>query len=166
MARGRGSISLLIDSPLRDLALALRAVGPEMRAQINDATKTAANPIWNEEIRGRAVTRIQQRALVDTARVGVTARNVLLRAGGAGKLSSGTPIRNVEWAAEWGMNPDRVVKTRSHKGTVYDRKAGNAFPRMRDGVAFAAAKDSIPRFASLWVQTTRRTIHEQIEKVT
>lgn len=165
MARGGGSISLLIDSPLRDLALALRAVGPEVRAQVNSATKNAAQPIWFEETRGRAGTRIQQRALVNTTRVGVTSRNVLLRAGGAGKLSSGTQIRVITDAAEWGASPGKVVQSRSSKGKTYTRRLGNSFPAVSGGVIHGAAKESIPRFASLWVQTARRTIHEAIEGV-
>ena len=165
MIKGVGSISLLIDSPLRDLALALRTVGPETRAQINSATKSAAQPIWFDETRGRAGTRIQQRALVNTTRVGVTSRNVILRAGGAGKLSSGTAIRDITDAAEWGAGAGKVITSRSSKGKAYKRRLGNSFPRVGDGVIHGAAKQSIKRIASLWVQTARRTIHEASEKV-
>lgn len=165
MARGTGSISLLIDSPLRDLALSLRAVGAETRSQINSATKGAAQPIWTQETAERAGTKLQQKLLVSTARVGVTSRNVLLRSGGVG-----FPGRNgdkVVAAAEFGNDPGKVITSRSSKGKTYTRKFGSVFgPRRRNGsVVYPAASDSIPRFASLWVQTARRTIHEAIEKV-
>jgi hypothetical protein len=164
MARGGGSISLLIDSPLRDLALALRTVGPEVRAQISSATKEAAQPIWTDETKGRAGTRLQQKLLVNTARVGVTSRNVLLRSGGL--KFPGRSGDAVTGAAEFGGGADKVITSRTKAGKTYRRREGSIFgPRYRNGaVVYPAAKASIPRFASLWVQTARRTIHEAIEK--
>lgn len=163
----RGSISLLIDSPLRDLALAMRGIDADIKREIGRATKGAARAIWQDETRGRAVTRIQQRVLVNSAEVSVTARNVTLRAGGKGKLSDGTPVTRLVGASEFGMSADRRVATRSRKGKEYVRRAGNAFgPNRRAGnVAYPAATDAIPRVASLWVQTARRTIYEALEKV-
>lgn len=160
MARGAGSISLLIDSPLQALARSLRAVGPEVRAQINTHTKSAAQPIWFDETRGRAATRLKQRVLVDNARVGVTSRNVLLRSGGVGRYAALT------FAAEFGGGAERMITSRTKGGKTYKRRLGAAFgPAYRNGsVVYPAARDSIPRFASLWVQTARRTIHEAIEK--
>lgn len=164
MARGAGSISLLIDSPLRDLALSLRAVGPETRKQINAATKTEAQPIWFEETRDRGVTRLQQKLLVSTARVGVTSRNVLLRSGGL--TFPGKSGDKVTGAAEFAGGESKVITSRTKKGKTYTRRLGSVFgPRYRNGaVVYPAASKSIPRFASLWVQTARRTIHEAIEK--
>lgn len=164
MAKGTGSISLLIDSPLRDLALALRAVGPEIRTQINAATKSAAEPIWTQETAQRGMTKLQQRSLVNTARVGVTSRNVLLRSGGL--RYPGKSGDRMTGAIEFAGGETKVIKSRSSKGTAYTRRLGNVFgPRYRNGaVVYPAAADSIPRFASLWVQTARRTIHEAIEK--
>lgn len=164
MIRGTGSISLLIDSPLRDLALALRTVGPEVRAQINAATKAAAEPIWTDEVKGRALTRLKQRALVDTARVGVTSRNVLLRSGGL--TYPGRSGDRITKAAEFGGGEAKVITSRTKKGKTYTRRLGPAFgpPYRRGSVVYPAASRSIPRFASLWAQTGRRTIHEAIEK--
>jgi hypothetical protein len=158
MAQGR--ISLLVDSPLRDLAIVYRAIPADLRKQINRATKSAAQPIWKTETAERANTRIQQRTLVDTAKVGVTNRNVFLRAGG-GRYAA------LQGAAEFGRPTAAPIKSRSKRGKAYTRTTGSLFgPRDRRGkVVFPASRDSISRFASLWIQTTIRTIHEAGEKV-
>jgi hypothetical protein len=97
----------------------------------------------------------------------VTVQNVFLRAG-TGLLTNGTPIQVLAKPIEFGADPNRRVATRSRKGKAYTRRLGNAFgsPRRGGKVAYPAAKDSIPRFAALWIQTARRTVHEAIEKVT
>ncbi len=169
MARltGSGSISLLIDSPLRDLALAMRAVPTDIKREISKQTKSAARPIWSQETRERAATRIQQRVLVNSADVSVTARNVTFKAGSKGRLSSGVEVSRLARSAEFGMNPGKEIASKSKKGTPYTRAAGGTFgPNRRAGnVAYPAARGAIPRVASLWVQTARRTIHEAIEEV-
>lgn len=165
MSKGTGSISLLIDSPLQDLAVALRAVGPDVRKQINSATKSAALPIWTDETKGRARTRMQDKFLVNTARVGVTSRNVLLRSGGL--TLPGKNGDKVTGAVEFGGGENKTITSRSKNGKRYTRRQGSVFgPRYRNGaVVYPAASASIPRFASLWVQTARRTMHEAIEEV-
>jgi len=159
-----GSISLLIDSPLRDLARSMRAVGPEVRKQISSATKSAAEPIWTSETAQRGNSMLQQKLLVSTARVGVTNANVLLRSGG--RTFPGKSGDRVTGAAEFGGGADKKIRSRSRSGKYYTRRLGPVFgPRYRKGsVVYPAASDSIPRFASLWVSTARRTIHEAIEK--
>ena len=168
MSTGAGRISLLIDSPLRDLAHAMRGLDGEIKSQIGTHTKNAAQPIWEDETRGRAVSRLQVRALADTARVGVQARNVFLRSGAVGLLSSGTPAAAVSRAAEFGAKPEQLVKVNARGKKPYGRKLGAAFgaPVRGGNVVYPAARDSIPRFASLWVQTAMRCIHESIEEVT
>ena len=163
MAGGR--ISLLVDSPLRDMLIAARSVPGEVRSQVNAHVRRAVEPIWFEEVRGRADTRLQQRALVNPARVGVTARNVFLRSGSVGKLSSGTPVAKVSAAAEFGANPNKQIRQRSRKGKQYTRRLGSAFgsPR-RGGSSFhPAVRESIPRIAALVVQTTVRTTLDLLE---
>lgn len=163
---GSGRISLLIDSPLRTLAAAMREVEPETKRQIGAATKKAAQPIWLESMRGNAETRMEVR-LADSAQVGVTAQNVFLRAGGVGVLSSGTPISVVAKPIEFGANPGRIIESRTRNGTPYQRRMGTVYrlPRRGGYVAYPASSESIPRFASLWVQTARRTIFEKLEEV-
>lgn len=158
MAQGR--ISLLVDSPLRDLAIVYRVVPADVRKQINRATKAEAQPIWKTETAERATTRIQQRTLVDTAKVGVTNRNVLLRSGG-GKYAA------LKSAAEFGRAATAPIKSRSKRGKAYTRTTGSLFGDrdQRGKVVFPAARDSISRFASLWIQTSLRSLHEAGEKV-
>jgi len=59
------------------------------------------------------------------------------------------------------------VTVTTRKGTTYKRRLGTRYrlPRRGGYVAYPAAGDSIPRFASLWVQTAIRTIHETVERV-
>lgn len=172
MARGGGSISLLVESPLQDLARSLRVVPREVRAQINRHTKDAANPIWFEETRDRAATKVKQRVLVNTARVSVTSRNVILKAGTPapvlhGRKATGRSADAITQAAEFGGGADKIIVSRTSTGTAYRRRFGAPFgPPYRSGsVVYPAARDTIPRFASLWLQTTRRTLHEALEGV-
>lgn len=162
---GNGRISLLIDSPFRDVLVALRGVPAETRKQVTAHMGKNAEPIWKEETRDRAATRLQQRALVDTARVGVATRNVYLRSGGVGKLSSGTAVPTVAYGAEFGATPAKVVTQRSRKGKRYTRRLGNAFgaPRRGGNVVYPAARDAIPRIASVIIQSARRALFDALE---
>lgn len=160
-----GRISLLVDSPLRNVLVALRAVPAEARKHVTGFMRSNAEPIWFEETRDRAATRLQQRALVNTARVGVATRNIYLRAGGVGKLSSGTAIPTVAFGAEFGANPDKVVTQRSRKGKAYKRRLGNAFgaPRRGGNVVYRAAREAIPRIASVAIQSARRALFDALD---
>lgn len=160
-----GRISLLVDSPLRDMLLAARELPADVRKEIAVQTKKAAEPIWFEETRDRAGTRLQQKALVSSARVGVTQRNVFLRSGSVGKLSDGTPVSLLAKGAEYGGNPARQIVQRSRKGKKYTRRMGGVFSAPRRGgyVFNPAARDSMARFQSLWVQTATRTALDKLE---
>jgi hypothetical protein len=163
-----GRISLLIDSPLRTLAQVLRGVDGEIRKQIGVHTKAKALPIWEDTVKANVVDRMQTRVLGDSARVGVTATNVFLRSGGVGTLSSGTPVSVIAKAVEFGADPNAKVASRTKGGKSYTRRRGGQFkrPRAQGYVVHPAARESIPRIASLWVQTAVRTIHEAFEKGT
>lgn len=153
-------ISLLIDSPFRDLLLRLRGVDADARRQALSASRKEAGPIWQEELRGRAVTRLQTRVLSDTARVGVTARNIELKSATAGKLHTGTPVPEVAAATEFGMSPGALIPTRSPKGTRFARRAGTAFGGRTKGgkVVYPAVDAAIPRVTSLVIQTVTRSL--------
>lgn len=174
MVSGRGSISVLVSTELKTLLSALRGFDGELRKQIRSATKKAAEPIWQEEVRGRVATRMQSVVLGDTARVSVSDSNVLLKSATLGKTASGTPASTLWAGAELG-SVDKTNKQpyrgRSRRGKSYTvpaggRHTGRQFgPYRRQGkVVFPAARESIPRLASLWVQTTVRTLHEAFEK--
>lgn len=159
-------ISLLIDSPLSVLMHAMQGLDSDVRREIAAQTKTVVGPIWAEETRMRPASRLQSR-LAQSATVGVTQQNVFLRAGGVGKLSSGTGISTLALAIEFGANPNKQITTHSRKGRQYKRRLGPAFggPRRGGHVAYPAATQAIPRIAALWIQTAVRTIHETIEDI-
>lgn len=162
---GSGRISLLIDSPLRDMLIALRAVPAEARKNVTAYMRKNSEPIWFEETRERATTRLQQRALVNTARVGVATRNIYLRSGGIGKLSSGTAVSTVAFGAEFGANPGKEITQRSRKGKQYKRRLGNVFgaPRRGGNVVYPAARDAIPRIASVAIQSAYRALLDALD---
>lgn len=162
-----GRISLLIDSPLRTLMLAMQDLDKEVRTQINKSTKAEAAPIWEDELWKHGGRSVLEERLADSGKVGVTTRNVFLRAG-VGKLHSGTPLERLALAIEFGRNADGEIKRRTKSGRRYTMRSGTRFlPRSRRGyMVYPAAMDTIPRFASLWIQTTVRAVHEAVEKAT
>lgn len=164
---GVGRISLLIDSPLRTVWLAFGTLEAEVRKQITIHVKRVTDVAWKEETRERALSRLQQRVLAGTSRVGVAGLSVTLRAGGAGRLTSGTPTGLLARAVEHGVNPGKQVTVRNRKGTTFQRRMGTRFNTNRRGgyVFYPAVKAVIPRIASLVVQTAIRTVHEVREKV-
>lgn len=162
-----GRISTLVSTELQTLLSAVRELPKEVNTVIRKHTKMAADPIWRESVRGHVVDRMQTRVLSDTARVATTDSNVLLRSGGVGKLSSGTPASLLAPATEWGADPSTKIGSHTKTGKPYTRRRGRQFnlPRSRGYVVNPAARDSIPRLASLWVQTVIRTTHEIFERV-
>lgn len=163
MAPGR--ISLLIDSPFRDMLILLRAVPTSAGRQAMKYARTEANPIWKAETSGRATTHVQQRVLVDSARVGVTARNVILRSGGTGRLSTGTDVSDLRIAAEFGTSPASRVYATSTKGKRYTRRVGDTFgPRAPKGkVFYPAVEDAFARIASVVIQSFRRELFDALD---
>lgn len=162
MAAGR--ISLKLDSPFRDMLILLRAVPDDARKQSTKYARTEAQPIWKEETAGRATTHLQQRVLVDSARVGATGRNVILRSGGTGRLSSGTNVTDIRFGAEFGMDPGAHI-TEARKGTRYTRTAGRTFgPRNRKGnVFYPAVADASARVVSVIIQSVRRALFDALD---
>ncbi len=160
-----GRISLLIDSPLSRMLLALRTVPEQARKQAQAYANSEGGKIWTEETRDRAGTRLEQRVLVDSARVGVTARNITLRAGGVGNLSSGTPVSLLANAAEYGMGSGKEIATKSRKGTPYTRRVGASFraPTRRGYVFNPAVRDAIPRITSVIIQSVRRSLFDALD---
>lgn len=160
-------ISLLIDSPLATFLQALGQLDGDVRKEINTQTKKHALDIWAGETREQATTRLESR-LAGSARVGVTSRNLFLRTGSVGKLSTGTPIGDVSRAIGFGVNPGKIVQVLSRKGKQFTRRMGSRFrPNNRAGyVHFPAASASIARVGALWIQTAVRTVHEKLEGAT
>ncbi|HWL59291.1 MAG TPA: hypothetical protein VNQ48_00200 [Microbacteriaceae bacterium] len=163
---GAGRISLLVDSPLRTLILALRGLDKETRTQIGRATKASALEIWENELLTSIAADRKEARLASSGRVSVTTRNVTLLAGAKGALSSGTPLAAVATAIEFGMGADKPIQRTSTKGKKYTYRSGARFRRRQPNgyVVFPAARRAIPRITALWIRTAYRTLHEQIEE--
>ncbi|MGN6272489.1 MAG: hypothetical protein ACTHMQ_05295 [Protaetiibacter sp.] len=161
-----GSISVLVSKDLQKLLGAIKTLEPETRKQIRRVTKSEALPIWKSEVESRSVTPLQLKVLVKTAKVSVSDNNIKLQSARTGKLRSGTPTWIVARPAEFGADPNRKVLQRSRRSKWYKRRLGHSFSYHREKgyVVYPAARDVIPRAASLWIQTTIRTAHEQLEK--
>lgn len=163
-----GRISLLVSHDMRVLVEAVRGMDADVRKQIRTHTRQQAAPLWKSEIAQHTGTRLQNRVLVDSARVSVTDQNVMIKSAQVGKLSSGVPVSKLAGPAEFGGFEGKQIKQRSGRGpnNTYTRRMGNAFghPIRKGKVFFPAAHESIPRVASLWLQTAYRTVAETFEK--
>jgi hypothetical protein len=147
------------------MLILLRAVPAEAGRQAMKHARSEAQPIWFEELRGRANTRIQQRVLVNSGRVGATGRNIFLRSGAVGRLSSGTPVIDLHVAAEFGMDANAPIVQRSRKGKSYRRRAGRQFMgRSPKGkVFYPAVKDASARVTSVIIQSFRRELFDALD---
>lgn len=156
---------------LQAVLFAIKRAPTELRKQIRQQTKTMAEPVWKKSLAEHAETRLEHRVLVDTAKVTVSDQNVRLASGGAAKkLSGGLKPSVSNRAIEFGA--DRETKntypTHSRKGKAYNvtrRTRRQLRPvRAKGYVVYPALKQIVPRIASLWVQTTVRTLHEAFER--
>lgn len=164
-------ISVYTSNELQGLILRLKATDRETRKRIRQVTKAAAGPIWQQSLAEHVSTRLEAAVLVKTGRVRVSDQNVTLSAATIGrKLSGGLDPKQEYHEVEFGA-VDReayrryeATSSRGRPYTVNRRTKRQLRARNRKGyVVYPAAAEAIPRLASLWVQTTVRTLHEQIE---
>ncbi|MDP4333232.1 hypothetical protein Q7F20_07595 [Curtobacterium sp. A7_M15] len=168
---GSGRISVLVSDELRTLLSALREVPKDVQAQVRKYTKADAQPIWQAEVRSRVQTTVDERVFGKTARVRVSNQNVNLEAARIGKsLSGGAKPSQVAAGYEFGRNgdPRTTYMTTSRKGKRYaaTRHTKRQLPtRNTNGrVVFPSTRSSIPRFASLWIQTAARTLYDAFDR--
>lgn len=168
---GSGRISVLVSDELKTLLSALRTVPKDVQAQIRRFTKADAQPIWQEEIRSRVTTTVDERVFGKTARVRVSNQNVNLEAARIGKsLSGGAKPADIAAGREFGRNDDQkhAYATTSRRGKRYtvSRHTKRQLPtRNTNGrVVFPSTRKSIPRFASLWIQTAARTLYDAFDR--
>lgn len=164
-------ISIHVSRELQVLHAALREVPNATRKAIRTATRTAALPVWREEVAMNVHSRVEGIVFGRTARVAVTDRGVRLQAARIGKpLRGGLDVKTQWHGIEFGGDDVvRTVETTSRKGTRFAVKRHTQRQlraRKQTGyVVYPAAAGSIPRFASLWFQTAVRAIHEAHEGV-
>lgn len=161
-----GRISLLVSRDLQLLVTVARGLPAEVSKQLRAQTRRVVEPAFHEEMRSRVGTRIETRALLDTARVSVRDDNVMLKTAQVGKVG-GVKASLIAPAAEFGANPNREVKQRSRNGKSYTRKLGPVFraPRRKGYVFFPSVQAFIPRAGALWFQTAVRTVRDEFDKV-
>lgn len=167
---GSGRISVLVSGELQTLLSALRTVPRDVQKQIRQYTKADAQPIWQAEVRSRVSGDVDERVFGKTARVRVSNQNVNLEAARIGKsLSGGARPSEIAPGREFGRNGDQRVTymTTSRKGKRYaaTRHTKRQLPtRNTNGrVVFPSTRASIPRFASLWIQTAARTLYDAFD---
>lgn len=155
---------------LQATILALKLMEKTASANIRKWTRQLMLPEWQKGLRERARSRAQNRVLVDTARVTVSNQNVSLKSATIGRSLVGGLNPKTEWAAfEFGADREKTTTyeaIRGNKRFKVTRRTRRQLPsRSRSGwVVFPTAADLIPRLASLWYQTTIRSLYEAFER--
>jgi hypothetical protein len=149
--------------------LAIRSLPTTLRRMIRQHTKAVAAPEWSKALAERADSKLAHRVLVDTAVVTVSDQNVRVASATKGRPLSGGLNPKTDWAAvEFGGTKKMTTfQRKSPKGKRHSvtRNTHAQLPpfRAKGRVFYPAAEEMIPRIASLWVQTTVRTISEAFE---
>jgi hypothetical protein len=162
-------ITVFGSKELQAVLLAVKTLDRDTRKQIRKHTQTMAAPEWQKAMAEQATTRLEHRVLVSTARVRVSDQNVTLTAATVGRaLSGGLSIKDQWHAVEYGAADTEVTyQARNRQGTTYNvTRNTRAQLKVRKKAGYVvgpAAAAIIPRIASLWVQTTARTIYDKLE---
>lgn len=164
-------ISVYASRELQAILAVMRSLDRDVKKQIRSSTRTMARPAWQQELAERISTKLDHRVLVQTARVKVSDRNVMITSASVGRRLKGGLLPSRHYAAiEFGASGMRktTYQRRSRKGgqhSVTRNTLAQLPARQRRGrVVYPAAASFIPRIASLWVQTTVRTIHDAFER--
>lgn len=159
------------ESPeLQATILSLRQMDTALRRDIFKSTRSELVPEWKQNLFAGARSHLEERVIAQPSRVDVTAENVRLKAAASKKkLSGGASPAEIGHAVEFGAQWRRgEVNARSSKGKPYrySRRLNKQFKprRARGYLAWPTAMELVPRFASLWVQTTVRLMHEAFER--
>lgn len=162
-------IDVLKSPELLATIYALRSIDRTLAAQVRKYTKAMAQPEWKKALAERADTRLEHRVIVDTAVVTVSDQNVRIQSASKGRpLSGGLNPKTHYHPVEWGTHAKgKTYRRKSRNGGSHTvrRVMGTQFkPFRKDGYVFwPAAKEMVPRMASLWVQTTVKTIGNALE---
>lgn len=167
---GSGRISVLVSRELQTLLAAVKSVPKDVQKNVRTFTRDAAKPIWTESVRGHVASRLDDRLFAKTARVRVSNQNVSLESARIGKsLAGGMKPSQLAGPVEFGASRDdtKTYQQRSRKGNRYTltRHTKRQLPsRNTNGrVVMPATRASIPRIASLWVQTAARTLYDALD---
>jgi hypothetical protein len=161
---------LIFESPqLEAVILSLRIAGPELRKQIYAQSRAAIAPEWQSDLATATSGHpFAKRVIADGARANVTTRGVTLTAAKSSKKFSGgfIPLKNFA-AVEFGATRKKIsiLGRRGTKTYRYTRTINQPFgPRRRKGYyAYKTGDEYIFRYASLWIKTVARTLHDAVE---
>ncbi|MGN7976529.1 hypothetical protein ACTJJ4_03065 [Microbacterium sp. 22195] len=151
--------------------LAIRSLDKTLQKQIRVHSKELATPEFKKELSERANTRLEHAVIVNTATVSVSNQNMRLQSAAKGRALSGGLNPKTDYAA--------VEFGRERKPITYDRrnpKKGGTHkvtrtptqikrPNRNGYVFYPAVRKFIPRAASLYIQTTVKTIAEALKGV-
>lgn len=158
-------IDVKLSPEMRAVIFAMRSLDRTIAKMVRQEVKKVAAPEWRKALAERAMSRLQQRALVSTSTVSVSNQNVRASSAMKGRPLSGGFDPKYDWhAAEFGADPNREMEyTRaSRKGGRHKvkRRVGNGLPaRKASGhVIYPAAHEMIPRLGRLFFQTVYRTV--------
>lgn len=155
---------------LRAAVLALKLADRELRNDINRSTREMLSGTWQTLLTHHAWTRLDQAVIVKGARILPGNPPTLVAATSKRRLSGGLIPATQFYAVEFGADHNTL--------TTYDRRSANGgthkvtrrtskqLPqRRRTGrVAYAAAKEFVPRAAALWVQLIVKKYNDAAEK--
>jgi hypothetical protein len=139
---------------LRDVILALKNSGTEVRRAVRAYAKAEMVEPWRREILNRSATSLERKVISATATISVSDQNIRVQSAAKGrKLRGGLQPKYDYGPVEFGMQPRKTAYTR--KGHRVIRTTGTSFkgPNRSGYVFYPAAREMIPRLASLWVQT-------------
>lgn len=148
---------------------ALRAIDKTLATQIRRHVKAIGQPEWSKALAERADSKLEHRVLVDTAVLSVSNQNVRLQSASKGRALKGGLQPKTQYApVEYGAAAKKVTyQRRSQKGKTHsvtrNTRAPFKAPRRGGHVFGPASKSMVPRFASLFVQTTVKTIANALE---
>ncbi len=151
--------------------LAMRSVDRTIAKMVRRETKRIAAPEWMKALNRRANSALESAVMVNTATVAVSNQNVRITSANKGRPLSGGLAPKQDWhAVEFGADREqKVTYNRRARGdgalhNVTRRVARGLKTRNSKGYVFyPAAREMVPRMASLWVQTVVRTIGEALE---
>ncbi len=154
---------------LQALILSVRQANKDVQREIRQRTKPMVQAEWRKALAEQAMTRVEHRVLVDSARVTVSNQNVKLKSGQLAKrLSGGGKLHEISKQVEFGAALHDIEYTGRRGGKRFPvrRTTGRQFrhENRKGWVVYPAAAQIIPRLASLWVQTAVRTFHEALER--
>ncbi|WP_146085614.1 hypothetical protein [Rathayibacter sp. AY1C9] len=144
--------------PLQAVLLGMKQADKTVRNDINKDARKKAGPVWQEALRGHTTTRLEVRALLPGARVGIGVRSIKLTAATSRRPLRGGLVPSSDFAAiEYGARERKHQSPMtSPKGTRYtvNRITGRQFrPRSRGYVVNPAAGTAGKRIVALWVKT-------------